>query len=101
MDNLEQQYQDAKERHPGMLLLFRVGDFYELFGEDAETAAQWLGLTLTRRDGGLALAGFPQHLLEAHLRMLLHYGERVRFTASLISPRNFYNPGVRLRRIFA
>ena len=44
-----QQYQEAKARHPGMLLLFRMGDFYELYGEDAETAAKVLGLTISAR----------------------------------------------------
>jgi hypothetical protein len=72
-----QQYQDAKERHPGMLLLFRVGDFYELFGEDAETASKLLGLTLTARDKTMTMAGFPHHSLEIHLQRLLKAGHRV------------------------
>lgn len=74
---LPQQYRDAKERHPGMLLLFRMGDFYELFAEDAEVAAKLLGLTLTTRDRTLAMAGFPHHSLETHLRKLLQAGHRV------------------------
>ena len=53
-----QQYREAKEKHPDMLLLFRIGDFYELFGEDAETAHKLLGLTLTTRDQTLTMAGF-------------------------------------------
>src|SRR5437867_4351193 len=53
-----QQYHEAKERHPGMLLLFRVGDFYELFDQDAEIAAKVLGLTLTSRDKIVSMAGF-------------------------------------------
>jgi DNA mismatch repair protein MutS len=72
-----QQYRDAKERHPGMLLLFRMGDFYELFDADAEVAARVLGLTLTSRDKTIPMAGFPHHQLEAYLRKLLHSGHRV------------------------
>jgi DNA mismatch repair protein MutS len=72
-----QQYREAKERHPGMLLLFRMGDFYELFEEDAETAARLLGLTLTSRDKTMPMAGFPHHSLENYLRALLHAGHRV------------------------
>jgi DNA mismatch repair protein MutS len=72
-----QQYREAKERHPGMLLLFRMGDFYELFEEDADTAARVLGLTLTSRDKTMPMAGFPHHSLENHLRKLLHAGHRV------------------------
>ncbi len=72
-----QQYREAKQRHPGMLLLFRLGDFYELFEEDAEVASRVLGLTLTSRDKTMAMAGFPHHALEPHLRRLLHAGHRV------------------------
>src|SRR5205814_7541263 len=67
----------AKEKHPDMLLLFRIGDFYELFGEDAETAHKLLGLTLTTRDRQLAMAGFPHHQLETYLHKLLKEGQRV------------------------
>ena len=71
------QYQDAKAQHPGMLLFFRMGDFYELFGEDAKQAAQLLGLTLTSRDKAMPMAGFPHHQLENYLRKLLQRGLRV------------------------
>jgi DNA mismatch repair protein MutS len=70
-------YRETKERHPGMLLMFRVGDFYELFEKDAETAAKVLGLSLTVRDKVFPMAGFPHHSLESHLRKLLHAGHRV------------------------
>src|SRR5207302_744151 len=70
-------YREAKERHPGMLLLFRMGDFYELFDADAETASRVLGLTLTSRDKTIPMAGFPHHALDNHLRKLLHAGHRV------------------------
>jgi DNA mismatch repair protein MutS len=72
-----QQYREAKDRHPGMLLLFRMGDFYELFDGDAEVAARVLGLTLTSRDKTIPMAGFPHHALEPHLRKLLQSGHRV------------------------
>lgn len=76
-DSIMEQYRTAKEKHPGMLLLFRVGDFLEMFGEDAETAHKLLGLTLTTRDRTLTMAGFPHHQLEVYLRKLLHEGKRV------------------------
>jgi DNA mismatch repair protein MutS len=74
---LMQQYHEAKARHPNMLLLFRVGDFYELFGDDAETASKVLGLTLTTRDKTVLMAGFPHHALEMYLSHLLKAGQRV------------------------
>lgn len=72
-----EQYHAAKERHPDMLLLFRMGDFFELFGQDAETAHKLLGLTLTTRDRTLSMAGFPHHQLEVYLHKLLKEGQRV------------------------
>jgi len=74
---LIEQYHAAKERHPNMLLLFRVGDFYELYGEDAETATRILGLTLTSRDRTIPMARFPHHCLETHLHTLSKAGQRV------------------------
>jgi DNA mismatch repair protein MutS len=71
-----QRYREAKEKHPGMVLLFRIGDFYEVFGEDAEMAHKVRGLTLTRRDKE-TMAGFPHHQLEAYLHKLLKSGTRV------------------------
>src|SRR5256885_1343287 len=72
-----QQYQDAKDRHPDMLLFFRIGDFYELFYDDAQLAARVLGLTLTSRDKVIPMAGFPHHALAPHLQKLLQAGYRV------------------------
>jgi DNA mismatch repair protein MutS len=72
-----QQYQEAKARHPGMLLFFRMGDFFELFADDAETGAKVLGLTLTSRDKSTRMAGFPHHQLENYLHKLLRAGHRV------------------------
>ena len=74
---LIEQYHAAKERHPDMLLLFRMGDFYELFGADAEAASKILGLTLTSRDKTMSMAGFPHHALENYLSRLLKAGQRV------------------------
>lgn len=71
------QYADAKARHPEMVLLFRMGDFYESFNEDAELLARVLNLTLTHRDNIMPMAGFPHHSLEQHLRKLLSDGHRV------------------------
>ncbi len=72
-----QQYQDAKTKHPGTVLLFRMGDFYELFGDDAVTISKQLQLTLTSRDKQIPMAGFPHHALETHLRKLIELGHRV------------------------
>jgi DNA mismatch repair protein MutS len=77
MTPMRQQYEQAKSRHPGMLLLFRMGDFYELFDDDAQTAARVLGLTLTSRDKSVPMAGFPHHQLEQYLQKLLRLGHRV------------------------
>ena len=71
------QYQEAKQRHPGMVVLFRMGDFYELFDDDAREIAPVLNITLTTRDGAMPMAGFPHHALEGHLRKLLLAGKRV------------------------
>ena len=69
-----QQYRELKARDPDALLLFRMGDFYELFGEDAERAAALLGLTLTSRDKGpdaVPMAGFPHPALETYLAKIV------------------------------
>ena len=83
---LIEQYHAAKERHPNMLLLFRVANSYELFGEDAETAAKILGLTLTSRDRTVSMAGFPHHQLETYLHRLLKAGQRVAICEQVESP---------------
>jgi DNA mismatch repair protein MutS len=75
-----QQYLDAKRQAGDALLLFRLGDFYELFHEDARTASRILNIALTTRDKGpdaVPMAGFPHHALEVHLRKLLEAGVRV------------------------
>ncbi len=77
MTPMMQQYREAKERHPGMLLFFRNGDFYEMFEEDAEVGSRLLGITLTRRDGTIPMAGVPHHAVERYLAKLLQLGHRV------------------------
>jgi DNA mismatch repair protein MutS len=75
-----QQYLDAKRQAGDALLLFRLGDFYELFYEDAQTASRLLNIALTTRDKNadpVPMAGFPHHALEVHLRKLLEAGVRV------------------------
>jgi DNA mismatch repair protein MutS len=72
-----QQYREVKGRHPHALVLFRVGDFFELFGDDAEVAARDLGLALTSRDKAVLMAGFPHHALNAHARKLVQAGHSV------------------------
>jgi len=77
---LMKQYRTIKEESPGTLLLFRMGDFYELFDEDARTAAATLGLTLTTRTSGgesVPMAGFPYHALHGYLAKLVQQGHRV------------------------
>src|SRR5438128_4683004 len=71
-------YREAKERHPGMILLFRVDDWYEILGDDAETCVKVLGLTLAvNAPDGTLIARFAGQWLESYLRKLLHAGHRV------------------------
>ncbi|MGL4421277.1 MAG: DNA mismatch repair protein MutS, partial [Gemmataceae bacterium] len=72
-----QQFREAKAKHPGMMVFFRNGDFYELFEDDAESGSRLLGLTLTKRDKEIPMAGFPYHKLEHYLAQLLRAGHRV------------------------
>jgi len=75
-----QLYRYTKAKHPDTLLLFRTGDFYELFEQDAETAHRVLGLaltTLTSRDKEILMTGFPYHYLDNYLQKLLQQGYRV------------------------
>ncbi len=86
-----QQYNTIKAKYPGALLLFRVGDFYETFGEDAVKAAKILGIVLTKRGNGTesetALAGFPHHSLETYLPKLVRAGQRVAICDQLEDPK--------------
>ena len=87
-----QQYRELKVRDPEALLLFRMGDFYELFGDDAERAAGMLGLTLTTRDrdkgaDALPMAGFPHHQLESYLARLVGLGQRAAVCEQMEDPK--------------
>ena len=88
---LMQQYNTIKAKYPGALLLFRVGDFYETFGEDAVKASGILGIVLTKRANGSAshieLAGFPHHSLETYLPKLVRAGQRVAICDQLEDPK--------------
>ncbi|RAJ32922.1 DNA mismatch repair protein MutS [Pedobacter cryoconitis] len=88
---LMQQHSAIKAKYPGALLLFRVGDFYETFGEDAIKTSQILGIVLTRRANGTAayieLAGFPHHSLDTYLSKLVRAGQRVAICDQLEDPK--------------
>lgn len=85
------QYFEMKKKHPDAVLLFRVGDFYETFSDDAITASEILGITLTRRANGSAssveLAGFPHHALDTYLPKLVRAGKRVAICEQLEDPK--------------
>ena len=86
-----QQHRAIKQKYPDAILLFRVGDFYETFGQDAITASQILGITLTKRNNGAAssseLAGFPHHALDTYLHKLVKAGHRVAICDQLEDPK--------------
>ncbi|MFA9206108.1 MAG: DNA mismatch repair protein MutS, partial [Burkholderiaceae bacterium] len=89
---LMQQHRAIKQKYPDAILLFRVGDFYETFGEDAILASKVLGITLTKRNNGSAssseLAGFPHHSLDTYLHKLVKAGHRVAICDQLEDPKN-------------
>ena len=88
---LMKQYYEIKDKHPDAILLFRVGDFYETFSNDAISASEILGITLTRRANGSAqfveLAGFPHHALDTYLPKLVRAGKRVAICDQLEDPK--------------
>ncbi len=88
---LMKQYYAVKDKHPDAVLLFRVGDFYETFSDDAIKASRILGITLTRRANGAAsyveLAGFPHHALDTYLPKLIRAGQRVAICEQLEDPK--------------
>ena len=90
---LMKQYNAIKAKHPGAILLFRVGDFYETFGEDAIKTSKILGIVLTKRANGAAshieLAGFPHHALDSYLPKLVRAGERVEVDTHKRDPMDF------------
>ncbi len=88
---LMKQYVEMKRKHPDAVLLFRVGDFYETFSDDAITASEILGITLTKRANGssmtVELAGFPHHALDTYLPKLVRAGKRVAICEQLEDPK--------------
>ncbi|HQB23945.1 MAG TPA: DNA mismatch repair protein MutS, partial [Bacteroidales bacterium] len=88
---LMKQYFAIKAEHPDALLLFRVGDFYETFGEDAIQASKALGIVLTKRANGAAssveLAGFPHHAMDTYLPKLVRAGYKVAVCDQLEDPK--------------
>ena len=82
------QFHDLKEKHPDALLLFRTGDFYETYEEDAEASADILGITLTKRTSdNTKMAGFPYHALDTYLPKLIRAGKRVAICDQLEDPK--------------
>lgn len=88
---LMEQYYSMKAKYPDAILLYRMGDFYETFGEDAITAAKILGITLTKRSHGspgtVELAGFPHHAIDTYLPKLVRAGQRVAICEQLEDPK--------------
>jgi DNA mismatch repair protein MutS len=88
---LMRQYYEIKEKHPDAILLFRVGDFYEMYGQDAVTGAGILGIVQTRRANGVSvdveMAGFPHHALDTYLPKLVRAGRRVAICDQLEDPK--------------
>ena len=87
---LMKQYNEIKAKHPQALLLFRIGDFYETFGEDAIKASKILGIVLTKRRNGdshIELAGFPHHSIDTYLPKLIRAGQRVAICDQLEDPK--------------
>jgi len=86
-----ERYMEVKGENPGTMLLFRMGDFYELFFEDAQNASRVLGLTLTSRDKAsdnpIPMAGFPYHQLDAYLQKLIHAGFRAAICDQVEDPK--------------
>merc|ERR1711879_1039099 len=85
------QYYKVKEQNPDTVLLFRVGDFFETFEDDAKTASKVLGITLTKRSNGAAgdtpLAGFPHHAIDTYLPKLVRAGYRVAVCEQVENPK--------------
>ena len=85
--SLPEQFKSLKEKHPDAVLLFRSGDFYEAYCEDAKPVSDILGITLTKRSSdGLEMAGFPYHALDTYLPRLIRHGVRVAIWDKLESP---------------
>jgi len=83
------QYLDVKEQYPGTIVLFRMGDFYEMFNEDAEEASRILNLTLTKRDkkNNIPMCGVPHHAIESYIGRLLKNRKRVAICDQVEDPK--------------
>ena len=99
---LMKQYWDLKSQAPDALLLFRMGDFYELFGEDAVTAAGILEITLTSRDKNkpnpMPMAGVPHHSIQSYIQKLLKSGKKVAIGEQMEDPDSVKGAGKIVRR---
>jgi DNA mismatch repair protein MutS len=82
------QYARFKAQHPECVLFFRMGDFYEMFDEDALTCHKVLGLTLTQRTAGIPMAGVPYHSVESYLRRMIEAGYRVAVCEQVQDPKD-------------
>ncbi|MDG1899455.1 MAG: hypothetical protein P8I74_06275, partial [Phycisphaerales bacterium] len=82
------QYAAFKAAHPDCILFFRMGDFYEMFDDDAKTAHAALGITLTERSSGIPMAGVPFHAAENYLRRLIEQGFRVAVCEQVQDPKD-------------
>ena len=91
MTPMMKQFFDLKSKHPDAIMLFRCGDFYETYSEDAVAASEILGITLTKRANGqnktIEMAGFPHHALDTYLPKLIRAGRRVAICDQLEDPK--------------
>lgn len=87
------QYYELKAKHPDALLLFRCGDFYECYKDDAQNAAKVLGITVTYSENYGALTGFPYHALDTYLPKLIRAGHRVAICDQLEAPKKVIKRG--------
>lgn len=93
-DPIMKQYEDLKKKHPDAMLLFRIGDFYETYEEDAKEASEILGITLTKSTKkGYQMAGFPHHALDTYLPRLIRAGKRVAICDQLDEPKKLRTRG--------
>lgn len=86
MKTIEEQFNDLKQQYPDALFLFRVGDFYEAYNEDAIKVNEILGVMLTKREDGSPICGFPFHALDVYLAKLVRAGNRVAICDQLNKP---------------
>lgn len=87
MEHMLKQYRELKAKHPDCLLLFRCGDFYETYEDDAVASSGILGITLAKDREGTRMAGFPHHALDTYLPKLIRAGRRVVICDQLEDPK--------------